>query len=124
MFTFIVIASSLLLISFGLLIFSCDDGVKKPSKTKSKSLKEIQLENLSIENELRHKLSSHLINIIDQKAFNYKCVPVINKLNERNPRKYKMIHTISVKLSKESNEDVYNLGLDFLKKELVKSGNY
>ncbi|UOY05763.1 hypothetical protein L0P88_17685 [Muricauda sp. SCSIO 64092] len=102
----------LLLVVFAI---SCKSEPKEPS-----SVKNVQTENRSMEKDLVQGLCFLLTDKLDQKTFNYKCIPWIQKLYEENPDKYKMVHIIGSKLSKESNMQAYDLGYENLKNELNK----
>ncbi len=96
-------------------LMSCKSDPKEPS-----SLKKVETENRSMEKDLLEGLSFLLTYELDREAFNYKCIPWIQKLYEDDPDKYKMVHIIGYKLSKESNIQAYDLGYENLKKELNK----
>ncbi|MEP5340213.1 MAG: hypothetical protein ABJL44_01090 [Algibacter sp.] len=82
---------------------------------------EIDALNRHYEKNLLEKISSELAKELDQKAFTTQCLPVVNRLHKVDSTKYKMIHIIATKLSKESNAEAFQLGMENLKKEITKS---
>ncbi len=103
------------LLLFAALTFSCKSEPKKTS-----SVKKIETENWSMDKNALDGLSFLLTDKLDRETFNNICMPLIIKLYQKNPDKYKMVHIIGTKLSKESNIQAYNLGYENLKKELNK----
>lgn len=104
----------LLLLSV-IFLMSCKSDTKEPSP-----LKKVETENRPMANDPLDELSFLLINKLDQETFNEQCIPLIQKLYEQDSDKYKMVHIIGSKLSKESNMQAYDLGYENLKKELNK----
>lgn len=82
---------------------------------------EIDALNHHYEKNLLEKVTSELAKKLNQKAFTTQCLPVINRLHKVDTTKYKMIHIIGTKLSKESNAEAFQLGMENLKKEITKS---
>ncbi len=103
------------LLLLGVFMISCNEVPKKPP-----SLKKVGTENTSMEKNLLDKLSFQLINKPGQETFNEQCIPLIQKLYEEDPDKYKIVNIIGSKLSKEPNIQAYDMGYENLKKELNK----
>lgn len=63
-----------------------------------------------------------LLQDLDRITFKDKVLPSINKLYNSD-NKYKMLHLIAEKLSKESNNEAFKLGLENFKNEYKKLNN-
>ncbi|GAL77335.1 hypothetical protein JCM19274_5048 [Algibacter lectus] len=93
---------------------------KGETKESTPPLEKVDTQNKLDEKYLLIDISLDLGNQLDQKEFTHQCFPVINRLYKEDSVKYKMVHIIGTKLSKESNIEAYSLGYENFKKEFNK----